>query len=73
MVSQLRLSRRASVKISQVHIYETIYDDWSTCSQQQNLHSCGGCRIRTSRFMSPPSQYKTYQDLSDIKLIEFSQ
>jgi hypothetical protein len=45
----------------------------STCSQQQNLHGCGGCRIRTGGIMSPLSQYKTYRDLSDIKLTKFSQ
>jgi hypothetical protein len=73
MVPQLRSSWRAFVIISQVHIYETIYYDLSTCSQQQNLHGCGGCRIRTGGIISPPSQYKTYRDLGDIKLTEFSQ
>jgi hypothetical protein len=26
-------------------------------SQHHNLHSCGGCRIRTGGIMSPPSKH----------------
>jgi hypothetical protein len=41
--------------------------------KEQHLHGCEVNRIHTGGIMSPPSQHKTYHDLSDIKLTEFSQ
>jgi hypothetical protein len=41
-------------------------------SKRQYLHSCEVNHIRTGEIMSSPSQYKTYRDLSSIKITEFS-
>jgi hypothetical protein len=41
--------------------------------KNQSLHSCGVNHIRTGEIMSSHFQYKTYRDLNDIKLTEFSQ
>jgi len=38
--------------------------------KHQSLHGCRVNHICTCERMSSPSQYKTYQDLNDIKLID---
>jgi hypothetical protein len=58
MVPQLQPSRRASVIISQLHVYNPINYDLGTCSQRDIIYTVVGVyHICIGEMMSSPPQY----------------